>query len=833
MQSQINILIESSRLAISAGGHLFNAYTATRQGNLQEAALEYSEFEQDQTRVVELTAEPDDHKTVAGTLINCLFMYADVLDALGRREDAEKRRDKAAGFSQKYMGASGDAEAERSRAASLLSQARFNEALVALYTARGYYASNGSILKMARTSIDLADLLQWLGDYGRAKDAIDFAAEAYQKAGVRGGLQGIMDFAEKERLATEIPYYRGLVAKFVGDYDTAECHFQEVLPKYQALGVGAAIQYQIASVLIRKGEWQRGWKIASGIEPAMRAPGMMRPKLAGLLNLQAEALIKLGRIKEAVSRLEEGLGDLNNFYDPDLRWRLEWHYASALLALDRARESLDAYGRAVETVALLRRAPLGYRLDSLYLKDKMDLFQEAISAAAGRGMSRECAGFMEIIKARSLSAVLSVPRRDAARHDNQESTKFNQVCERLDAVEYQGFRDSWTRELREERRRLLEERANLLDRLRFSDPRWHTLTQPAPLDMNAVVLGLRTRNQAVLDLFVAGSAIYSVLIGPGVESTGAQPLSDDLRSAIREYVQNLAEAQPNPMLFDASDRLSINAADLIPDRLLLEAVKHDSLIIIPHGELHLLPWAGLAFHGKRLFEHCAVGVLPNLTSMVTMAADPPASPAVALLGPPDYTEFPSLPPLPVAVDEVKEIQRIYSEHGGLIDQALTASLATEAAFWKLAEASRGKAAILHMSCHGGTEPTEPMNSGLYMQNGKVDAAEISASQLPYAEVVMSACSTGWRPSAVAGVEIVGDDILGLPGAFMEAGVREVIVSIPRAEEHAAADMMIEYHKNRAAGAPPLHALRQAPLAMLGGKKPPPCLWVGFALYGCR
>ena len=98
---------------------------------------------------------------------------------------------------------------------------------------------------------------------------------------------------------------------------------------------------------------------------------------------------------------------------------------------------------------------------------------------------------------------------------------------------------------------------------------------------------------------------------------------------------------------------------------------------------------------------------------------------------------------------------------------------------------------------------------------------------------MSACSTGWRPSAVAGVEIVGDDILGLPGAFMEAGVRDVIVSIPRAEENAAAAMMIEYHKSRAAGAPPLHALRQAQLAMLGGKKHPPCLWVGFALYGCR
>jgi CHAT domain-containing protein/tetratricopeptide (TPR) repeat protein len=832
MQSQMNVLIESSRLAVSAGGHLINAYNATRAGDIQEAAREYGKFENDQTRVVELAGKPDDQKTVAGTLINGLFMYADVLDALGRREDAGKKRDKAVSLSRKYMDAAGDAEAERSRAASLLAQARFNEALVSLYTARGYYSSQGNVLKMARTSIDLADLLQWLGDYSRAKDAIDYAAEACEKISLSSGLQGIVDLVEKERLATEIPYYRGLVAKFVGDYDAAERHFRAVLPKYQALGVDAAIQYQIASVLIRKGELQRGYKIASEIEPVMRASGMMRPKLAGLLNLQAEALIKFGKTKEAVGRLEEGLRDLENYYDPDLRWRLEWHYASALNTLDRVEESLLAYSRAVETVALLRRAPLGYRLDSLYLKDKMDLFHEAIGAAAARGMPRQCASFMETVKARSLSAVLSIPRRDAASSD-PNSKKFHNLCERLDAIEYQGFRDSWTPELRKEQHRLLGERANLLEQLRFSDPRWHTLTQTAPLDMSAIVAGLHARNQAVLDLFVAGTTVHCVLISPDVEITGILPLSDEVRSNIREYTRNLAETQPNPLLFDLSDRLSVQADNLVPDRLLLEAVKHDTIIIIPHGELHLLPWAGLTFRGKRLFEYCAVGVLPNLTSMIPMAADPSTSPVVALLGPPDYAEFPSLPPLPAAIEEIEEIRKIYSGYGGLINQPLVAALATEAAFWKLAEDSKGKAAILHMSCHGGTEPAEPMNSGLYMKNGKVDAAEISASQLPYAEVVMSACSTGWRPSTVAGVEILGDDILGLPGAFMEAGVRNVIVSIPLAEERAAADLMIEYHKSRAAGTPPLHALRQAQLAMLGNRKHMPCLWVGFALYGCR
>ena len=73
----------------------------------------------------------------------------------------------------------------------------------------------------------------------------------------------------------------------------------------------------------------------------------------------------------------------------------------------------------------------------------------------------------------------------------------------------------------------------------------------------------------------------------------------------------------------------MTAADLIPIRLLERVVKADSLVVVPHGQLHLLPWAGLLHQGRRLFEYLPLGVLPNLAALgaaADCAAEPQTEP---------------------------------------------------------------------------------------------------------------------------------------------------------------------------------------------------------------
>ena len=141
--------------------------------------------------------------------------------------------------------------------------------------------------------------------------------------------------------------------------------------------------------------------------------------------------------------------------------------------------------------------------------------------------------------------------------------------------------------------------------------------------------------------------------------------------------------------------------------------------------------------------------------------------------------------------------------------------------------------ILHITSHGTFEPYEPMNSGLLLTDAKVDAAEIARSSVKYNEVILSACSSGWRPVKVQDIELSGDDILGLPGSFLEAGARSVLVSIPLADDRAACRFMTIYHQNRLNGKTPLTSLQETQKAMLSNSEYEPFTWIGFTVYGCQ
>jgi len=164
---------------------------------------------------------------------------------------------------------------------------------------------------------------------------------------------------------------------------------------------------------------------------------------------------------------------------------------------------------------------------------------------------------------------------------------------------------------------------------------------------------------------------------------------------------------------------------------------------------------------------------------------------------------------------------------------VTAGHATQEGFRRLAREESSRDAILHVACHGSFETGDPMNSGLLLADGRLDAADIARIHLPFAEVVLSACSTGYRPTAVRDIPLSGDDVLGLPAALLEAGARSLLVSIPPARDDATLALMTVYHEQRSTGHPPLQSLRTAQVTMKDDPLYPAHLWIGFTQYGCR
>ena len=860
MGDKLKALLEIGELQSKAGGLLIQSESVKASGDFAKARVTYKEYIATLQALMKASLghnerfpdTPYEIAPIANMLVNALMVGADVTQSLGEREEAENLRQQALQTSRAHLGRAGTAETERSRAASLTLEGRFNEAIVALMGARDLTMEKNDKLELTRVTIDLADVLQWLGDFKRAKDEILHAEKLIEpllakgkpsKIDVftgllsdsssimsdRGDPGSAMQTMQLYRASVEVTYFHGLISRALGEWDEAERCMTEVLPEYQKLGSGEAIEYQQAMIKVGRGQYREALGQMRGLEHVFDS-GAFRPKKGVLQRAQAECLHALGETAMAARLIDESIDDLTRaHFDPDALWRSQWQKAKICSDEGKKEHCVDALRDTVKTIANLRRAPLGYRLDSTFLADKLEVFSQAVEQTLGAGDLRSCCVFMDSIKSRTLSAVLSIPVL-AERTTSGPESELEEVTQQLDVMEYQAYREGWNPDRKRAHQDLLRKRASLLERIRISDPRWRTLSEPVALDFDRLLDSLAGRSQAALNLFLAQQKIHAVLLADGEISGATVELSDEVLDNLRDYARNLQKKKVNVFKHDLSAEYSIMAEQLVPSSLLDKALESDSLVVIPHGILHLVPWSGLIHGGQRLFELLPVGVLPNLATLLQQESVSAPS-KVVLVGVASYGDVDKLDDLPSAREEIETIESAYD--GGQIAAKLIDQEATEKEFWTQAKAVDGTGSVLHMSCHGVIVPSEPMSSGLLLYDSKVDAAEVAQAGLAFDEVVLSACWTGWRPTEVEDVLLSSDEILSIPGGFLESKASSVLVSIPMGESKTARDLTSHYHEKRMAGESPLFAYRSAQLHMLNQDGVKPALWVGFTLYGCR
>ena len=859
MDEKLKALLEIGDLQTKAGGLLIQSESIKATGDYTKAHSAYEEYIATLRALLKASLDhnerfpesPYEIPPIANTLVNALMVGADIAQSLGKREDAERMRQEALRISRDHLGREGTAEAERSRAASLILEGRFNEAIVALMGTRDLIMEKNDLQELTRVTIDLADVLQWLGDFKRAKEEILHAENLIEpllaegkprQTGVFTSL--LSDFSSIQsgqgdpgqavrkmqlyRAATEVTYYHGLISRALGEWDEAERCMKDVLPEYQKLGSGEAIDYQLAMIMVGRGQHREALEYMRRFEHVFN-DGAFRPKRGVLQRAQAECLHALGETGVALRLVEESIQDLTlEHFDPDALWRSQW--LKAKIGADTGEENLclESLKDTIETITSLRRAPLGYRLDSTFLDDKKEVFSMAVAETMKAGDFESCCRFADSIKSRTLSAVMSIPVSEKRKVSGSEE-ELEEVTQQLDVLEYQAYQEGWNKQRRKEHADMLKKRADLLERIRISEPRWRNLSEPLELDIEGVLESLSRRDQAALSVFMDQQRIHAVLLQDGEMFGRTLKISKANLTKLEDYAENLQKKSLNVFKHDFSAEYSVYADHLIPPAILEKALEAKSLVVIPHGLLHLVTWAGLLHEDKRLFERLPVGILPNL-SMLRQEGKVSRPERAILIGVSEYGDFRELGDLPSTREELEVIEDLYDGDqivGKLMDQE-----ATEASFWKLVKRVSGENNVLHMSCHGKTFPSEPMSSGLLLTDSKIDAAEVARANLEFDEVVLSACSTGWRPTEVEDIILSADEILGIPGGFLESGVRSVLVSIPKAEGKTAKELTSHYHERRLAGDSPLFAFRSAQVHMLSNDGVKPALWIGFSLYGC-
>jgi hypothetical protein len=223
----------------------------------------------------------------------------------------------------------------------------------------------------------------------------------------------------------------------------------------------------------------------------------------------------------------------------------------------------------------------------------------------------------------------------------------------------------------------------------------------------------------------------------------------------------------------------------------------DHLCIRPHGALRYYPLQLLGPAGHDLAQHWIVTILPSLECLLRPAAPQRTEPGRAL----GLSYRGSTFELTSAADEVETVAGIF-DTPPLLDESVTeASLLTA-----LRTARR-----VHLCAHGANTPGSPLFHHLLVTPGTEGGGRICAYELLGQDLRgLDVLSLGSCDSALGRFD-AGDNLSGLPAAFLAAGASTLVAALWELLDEAATRFFVGFHRALKAGTPRLDAFRTAQL----------------------
>jgi CHAT domain len=216
-----------------------------------------------------------------------------------------------------------------------------------------------------------------------------------------------------------------------------------------------------------------------------------------------------------------------------------------------------------------------------------------------------------------------------------------------------------------------------------------------------------------------------------------------------------------------------------------------TVTLVPLGELGLLPLHAAGTAHRWVDDHVTVRYSPSARLAARTCADRGATTAggLGVVSVPAPPPTHGLPPLRYAVTEVAALARIY----GVTPHPVANKHEVQTAL--------RSADVWHLACHGRADPADPMASRLVLADGTLTVREIMIS-VPgtHRLAVLSACESAIPDRSRP------DEMIGFPGALLQAGVAGVVAAGWRVRQDAAAALALHFHQLYRAGTPPAEAL---------------------------
>jgi CHAT domain-containing protein len=526
---------------------------------------------------------------------------------------------------------------------------------------------------------------------------------------------------------------------------------------------------------------------------------------------------------------------------PEVSWRLRRGLALARRAQgatdDAARElraALAEIERPSRSLALAERR-------SAFLADKWDVYAQLALTERARGRTGAAFEASERLRAHEMLELLgrgriTAPRDTAAELVTREQDLRHRVAELTRDLERPSRRPEAVRgpdvsraspATREVLLQAQDAYAELLLEIKERAPQHAALVGRQTATWRDVARRLMP-DEALIEYLVSDSGSLAFVVARDTIAALDLGVSRGDLARLIEFARGTLEPRGSPRtdsLWRAPlRRLYQHLIDPLEQAGLLAGKAR--LVIVPHAELHYLPFAALIEGEGRvrfLVERYELAVTPSASVWLTLGDRPPrraATGVLALAPRPDV--------LPASRREVAAIARLVGTEVRVLD----GGTATEEAFRIEAPARR----VLHFATYGVLNKHNPLFSYVELapggaHDGRLEVHEVFGLHLSADLVVLSACQTALGSGTLSDVP-AGDDWVGLTRAFLHAGAAEVVATLWPVDDWATAALLERFYAAYVTGSDAAYALAVAQRAMRAVPATAhPFYWAGFVVAG--